>query len=57
MTKKVGGILFFLVLGSLILTALGGLVDIFQTGGLSKEHMWHDSIILMLLAVVLVHAI
>ena len=56
MTMKVGGIIFFLVLGSLILTALGGLIDIFQTGGLSKEHMWHDSIILMLLAVVIVSA-
>jgi len=51
--KNVGSVIFFLVLGSLILTALGGLIDIFQTGGLSKEHMWHDSIILMLLAVVL----
>jgi hypothetical protein len=57
MTMKVGGIIFFLVLGSLILTALGGLIDIFQTGGLSKEHLWHDSLILMLLAVVLVHAV
>ncbi len=53
--KKIGGIVFFLVLGSLILAALGGLIDIFQTGGLSKEHMWHDSMILMLLAVVFVH--
>lgn len=54
--KNVGSVIFFLVLGSLILTALGGLIDIFQSGGLSKEHMWHDSIILMLLAVVLSHA-
>ncbi len=56
MMKKVGSVIFFLVLGSLILTALGGLMDIYHTGGLSKEHMWHDSTILMLLAVVLVHA-
>ncbi len=53
--KNAASVIFFLVLGSLILTALGGLIDIFQTGGLSKEHMWHDSIILMLLAVVLSH--
>ncbi len=53
--KNAASIVFFLVLGSLILTGLGGLIDIFQTGGLSKEHMWHDSIILMLLAVVLSH--
>jgi hypothetical protein len=54
--KNVESVVFFLVLGSLILTALGGVLDIFEKGGLSKEHMWHDSVILMLLAVVLVNA-
>lgn len=54
--KKVEQIVHFLVMASLVLAALGGLIDIFQTGGLSKEHMWHDSILLMLLALVFVCA-
>jgi hypothetical protein len=31
-------------------------MDIAKTGAITKEHLWHDSIILMGLAIVLVYA-
>jgi hypothetical protein len=51
--KQLGSIVFFLVLGSLLLAILGGIIDIAQTAALTKEHLWHDSQLLMLLAILL----
>lgn len=55
--RDVGSLVTIIVIASLVLTALGGLMDIAHTGALTKEHLWHDSIILMGLAIVLVHAV
>ena len=54
--KDIGNLVTIFVIASLVLTALGGIMDIAKTGSLTKEHLWHDSIILMGLAIVLVHA-
>ena len=50
----IGTIVFLLIAASVILTLLGGLRDFFQTGGISKEHLWHDAMFLLVLAGVLV---
>jgi hypothetical protein len=55
--KKVGDLIHWLVAASLLLAAIGGALDIYRSGALTPEHMWNDSILLMLLAVVLVHAL
>jgi hypothetical protein len=49
----IGTIIFLLIAASVILTILGGLRDFFQTGGISKEHLWHDGMFLLVLAGVL----
>ena len=54
--KKIdfGTILFLLIAASVVLTLLGGIVDFFQTGGISKQHLWHDGMYLLVLAGVLI---
>jgi hypothetical protein len=54
--KKIdlGTMIFLLIAASVILTLLGGIVDFFQTGGISKEHLWHDSMFLLVLVGVLI---
>ncbi len=48
--KNVGDLIHWLVAASLLLAVLGGALDIYKSGGLTPEHLWHDSILLMLLA-------
>lgn len=54
--KNVSSILHWLVAASLLLAVLGGLLDIYRAGGLTPEHMWNDSILLMLLAILFTSA-
>ena len=55
--KKVGDLIHWLVAASLLLAVLGGVLDIYRSGGLTPEHLWNDSLLLMLLAIVFVHAL
>lgn len=54
--KNIGSIIHWLVAASLLLAVLGGLLDIYRASGLTPEHMWNDSILLMLLALLFTFA-
>lgn len=53
--KQINMAIWALLIFAALATALGGWLDMVENGGITKRHLWHDGIVALLFAIVLVH--